>query len=265
MKKFISMLVVVAMICSLSITAFAAPTAIFADKEVEAGTTDVTVNLELKFVETTGVYAMSMMFVAEGATITAVDTSAIDAVIPKSSMSDAATFYYTWMDDQATTYNYDFAAGSYIVPVTVKLDSAEAGATATVGLDAVSSMIMEGNTGNPLEVTFPTATITVAAAGPKYELGAPVDEVAETALDADTTSIEGFTNYAIYTHKFEALELNAAEGEKVNHFGFKADDREYGKTETVINGSVTCVLAIAGKVDAVVKPFYNVTRLVEVQ
>lgn len=184
MKKLISLLVVTTLICCFGITAFAAnPSITFEGKEIAIGSAEETVTLELKinFESAAQIYAAAFQFVpGNGVTIKAVDFSAIEAQITKSGMTDAAAFYYTFMDDNAAKFDYDFPAGEYVVPVTVAVD-ATAEATYTIGFEQNNTMIMD-SFGSPIATgaDFPTATITVKPADQPKTV---------TILDSDVTAV----------------------------------------------------------------------------
>lgn len=187
MKKIVSLLLAVAVVLCLGVTSFASNAAPFSFKEdvktvsVGEGTEEVTLVLNIDFdttVSNASMAALMMEYDTAKLTLTSVDSSALP--IPYSAGgSDLPTGLVTFANDANPSAEYEIAAGTTIeIPLTFAVDkTVEADYPITFNSENTMIIDIEGNVINDLE-TYPTATISVKAAGPSTTLG-KVDSVKE--------------------------------------------------------------------------------------
>ena len=253
MKKIVSFLVVAMMLASLSLTAFAA-SATFPEVEVENGTATAVVDYTLTFDEAVSIGMLQINLVLpEGITLTDVDFSEFTA------LCGTITNDNNFEIGQLLVYDDDMdvpVEGDLTLKFTFAIADASTAAEYVIGIDEGNTMVIDPE-GNPLIDTFPGTKITVKAAAPVVEYET-VDLIGE-AIAADTTSVADYTNYAIYANDFTA----PADVEKVNALGFKVETKDDVTFDAAITGTVKYIVAYVGEgaADAVVKPFYNVTRV----
>lgn len=192
MKKIISLIMVVAALCSFSTVSFAANEAPFsltpADTTVALGdgTSDIDVTFAVTIDEevTLSMFAAQLVYDSANVTVKSMDTTALEAVMALSAGATAKdTGLITFMNDDATTV-YTVPAGTYNIPMVLTVNNT-AEATYTITFDE-NTMIVADDWATPVNdcATYPTATITVAEAAPSKTdvvIAAPAVQKSEEA------------------------------------------------------------------------------------
>lgn len=233
MKKIISLIAIIAILFSISVTAFAAATVGINDITVDVaeGTTDVTMNVSFSVDEPTVVSAMAFTLVLpEGVTLKSYDSTQFEAFCDKI-FDDSSDNTITLMDDDMECT----VSGSFAVPVVLAVDTTNATEySITINED---SYLADAD-GEPINDVSnqPVATITVK------EAKKPVENTIEPETDViiDNTQYMGT---AVYAQEFDlkAIDTTKAYGIKVGN-------------ETVVStisgdGIVNYVLAYFGVAD----------------